>query len=313
MLIYLPEEKVMFMGDVIMPYLGAPFAEEGDLQGLLDAIDVIVSRNPQHLLHGHEPLTRQFSSPLILSHLKTDLAWLRDQVITAIRRGDDRADIHEATLIPPDLLANQPDAYEPYYILREHVIDRLYDQHVGYWEASLQGLSHPSRADRADLLIEYLGLSESQIRYSSRIVRRNRLDGLCVSENASPKQWTVRSNRSRVVVGSMALARYRLSRDCYSTRCRLAAFFSGVHVGDDGYASADRMDSHEHEKRVVGAAHARVFDRFPGHFQRATGDSSARSDVVRPLWNCSMGSRCNRCQEVWEGIGAAERLGAQSD
>src|SRR5215469_903926 len=28
MLIYLPEEKVMFMGDVIMPYLGAPFAEE---------------------------------------------------------------------------------------------------------------------------------------------------------------------------------------------------------------------------------------------------------------------------------------------
>lgn len=163
MLIYLPEEKVMFMGDVIMPYLGAPFAEEGDLQGLLDAMDVIVSRNPQHLLHGHEPLTRQFSSPLILSHLKTDLAWLRDQVITAIRRGDDRAAIHEANLIPPDLLANQPDAYEPYYILREHLIDRLSDQHVGYWEADLQGLSHPSRADRADLLVEYLGLSESQI------------------------------------------------------------------------------------------------------------------------------------------------------
>ncbi len=163
MLIYLPGEKVMFMGDVMMPYLGAPFAEEGDLRGLLDAIDVIVSRNPQYLLHGHEPLTRQFSSPLILSHLKTDLVWLRDQVITAIRRGDDRATIHEANLIPPDLLANQPDAYQPYYIVREHVIDRIYDQHVGYWEANLQGLSHPSRGDRADLLVEYLGLSESQI------------------------------------------------------------------------------------------------------------------------------------------------------
>ena len=84
-------------------------------------------------------------------------------MITAIRRGDDRAAIHEANLIPPDLLANQPDAYQPYYILREHVIDRLYDQHVGYWEANLQGLSHPSRADRADLLVEYLGLSEWQI------------------------------------------------------------------------------------------------------------------------------------------------------
>jgi hypothetical protein len=131
MLISLPEEKVMFMGDVIMPYLGAPFVEEGDLQGLFDAIDVIVSRNPQHLLHGHEPLTRVFSSSLILSHLKTDLAWLRDQVLTAIRSGEERAAIHESSLIPPDLLAHQPDVYQPYFILREHIIDRIYDQNVG--------------------------------------------------------------------------------------------------------------------------------------------------------------------------------------
>jgi glyoxylase-like metal-dependent hydrolase (beta-lactamase superfamily II) len=163
MLIYLPDEKVMFMGDVIMPYLGAPFIEEGDLQGLFDAIDVVVSRNPQHLLHGHEPLTRVFSSPLILSHLKADLGWLRDQVLTAIRRGDERAAIHESNLIPPDLLANQPDSYQPYYILREHVIDRIYDQNVGYWEANLQGLAHPGRTDRAELLVDYLGLSEAQI------------------------------------------------------------------------------------------------------------------------------------------------------
>src|SRR5215467_9711529 len=163
MLIYLPDEKVMFMGDVIMPYLGAPFDEDGDLQGLLDAMDVVVSRNPRHLLHGHEPLTRNFSSPLILSHLKTDLAWVRDQVLTAIRRGDERAAIHETNLIPPDLLSNQPDVYQPYYILREHVIDRIYDQNVGYWEANLQGLAHPGRMDRAELLVDYLGLSEAQI------------------------------------------------------------------------------------------------------------------------------------------------------
>jgi len=163
MLIYLPDEKVMFMGDVIMPYLGAPFDEDGDLQGLFDAIDLIVSRSPQYLLHGHEPLTRNFSSPLILSHLKTDLSWLRDQVLTAIRRGDERAAIHESNLIPPDLLANLPDVYQPYYILREHVIDRVYDQNVGYWEANLQGLAHLSRIDRAELLVDYLGASEAQI------------------------------------------------------------------------------------------------------------------------------------------------------
>jgi glyoxylase-like metal-dependent hydrolase (beta-lactamase superfamily II) len=163
MLINLPYEKVMFMGDVIMPYLGAPFVEEGDLEGLFDAIDAIVSRNPQYLLQGHEPLTRTFNSPLILSHLKTDLTWLRDQVLTAIQRGDDRSAIQEANLIPPDFLATQPDAFLPYYIVREHVIDRVYDQNVGYWQANLQGLAHPSRADRAELLVDYLGVSEGQL------------------------------------------------------------------------------------------------------------------------------------------------------
>ncbi|HEY6930365.1 MAG TPA: MBL fold metallo-hydrolase, partial [Thermoanaerobaculia bacterium] len=163
MLIYLPDEKVMFMGDCIMPYLGAPFASEGDLQGLLDAIDVVVDRNPRYLLHGHEPLTEVFSSPAILRALKKDLSWLREQVLASIRRGDERAAIHERNLIPPDLLTAQPEAYPAYYILREHVIDRLYDQNVGYWEANLQGLEHPSKADRADLLVGYLGLSEKQI------------------------------------------------------------------------------------------------------------------------------------------------------
>ena len=163
MMIYLPEERVMFMGDVIMPYLGGPFTPEGDLQGLFDAIDEITKRNPQYLLHGHEPLTRNFTSPFILSHLKTDLTWLRDQVLPAIRRGDERAAIHERNLIPPDMLANQPDVYQPYYIVREHVIDRLYHQNVGYWQANLEGLAHPSREDRAALLVDYLDLSEEQI------------------------------------------------------------------------------------------------------------------------------------------------------
>jgi alkyl sulfatase BDS1-like metallo-beta-lactamase superfamily hydrolase len=47
--------------------------------------------------------------------------------------------------------------------LREHVIDRLYDQNVGYWQPDLQGLDHLGRADRAELLVDYLGISEKQL------------------------------------------------------------------------------------------------------------------------------------------------------
>ena len=163
MFIHLPDLSVMFVGDFIMPYLGAPFSQEGDLQGLLDAIDIVVQRNPKHLLHGHEPLTRNFNSPAILTQLKQDLGWLRGQVLAAIRHGDARASIQQANLIPPDLLHGNPDVYLPYFIMREHVIDRLYDQNVGYWQADLTGLDHLSHADRAELLADYLGVSEKQL------------------------------------------------------------------------------------------------------------------------------------------------------
>jgi Alkyl sulfatase dimerisation len=163
MLIQLPDQGVMFVGDFIMPYLGAPFVQEGDLQGLLDAIDIVVQRNPRYLLHGHEPLTRNFTSVAMLAQLKTDLVWLREQVLAAMRRGDERGAIHQANLIPPGLLNDQPDVYQPYLIMREHVIDRLYHQNAGYWQPDLQGLEHLTRADQAELLVDYLGVSESQL------------------------------------------------------------------------------------------------------------------------------------------------------
>ena len=163
MFLHLPEVGVMFVGDFIMPYLGAPFVPEGDFQGLLDAIDILIAAHPQHLLHGHEPLTRNFTSASMLALLKTDLVWLREQVLSAIRRGEERGAIHQANLIPPGLIKDQPDVYQPYLIMREHVIDRLYDQNVGYWQPDLQGLEHLTSADRAALLVDYLGITESQL------------------------------------------------------------------------------------------------------------------------------------------------------
>jgi alkyl sulfatase BDS1-like metallo-beta-lactamase superfamily hydrolase len=151
------------VGDFIMPYLGAPFVAEGDVQGLVDAIDVVVEKHPRHLLHGHEPLTRNFASATMLAELKTDLLWLREQVVSATRRGDERGAIHQANLIPPGLLSGSPEVFQPYLILREHVIDRVYQQHVGYWHADLQGLDHLTSADRTELLVDYLGVSERQL------------------------------------------------------------------------------------------------------------------------------------------------------
>ncbi len=161
--IHLPDLSVLFAGDFIMPYIGAPFANEGDVPGLLEAIDIVSQQHPRHILHGHAPLTQNFNSAEMLAQMKTSLAWLQDQVLTAIRRGDSRSAIHEANLIPPDFLKGREDTFLPYLLMREHVIDRLYHQHVGYWGAHLEGIDHLSDAERGEMFVRYLGLSESQL------------------------------------------------------------------------------------------------------------------------------------------------------
>lgn len=163
MLINLPDLGVLFVGDFIMPYIGAPFVQEGNIQGLLDAIDVVTELKPRILLHGHEPLTANFSSTELLTQLKGQITWLREQVLTAIKKGDALADIHNANLIPPELLAGRQSTQLQFLIMREHLIDRIYNQNTGYWHADLTDVNHISRRQKAETLLAYLRISPHQV------------------------------------------------------------------------------------------------------------------------------------------------------
>lgn len=163
MLIQVPELRVLFVGDIVMPYIGAPFAPEGNLPGMDSAIDVIAALPPALLLHGHTPLTENFPSAVVLSAVQADLRWLREQVQAAVRKGMARAAIHAANLIPPAIRDGAHHDYIPYLVFREHVIDRAYAQGAGYWQADLQGMDHLGPDDLAAMLDHYLELPESRI------------------------------------------------------------------------------------------------------------------------------------------------------
>ncbi|PTL76541.1 MBL fold metallo-hydrolase [Vitiosangium sp. GDMCC 1.1324] len=186
LLIHLPDHQVMFAGDFIMPYLGAPFLQEGSLDGLLDTIDVVARKNPRHLLYGHEPLTRIFAEPAVLLTLKSHLAWLRGEVLAAFQRGMERTALQQANLIPPGLLSEDARAHVPYLVLRENVINRLYHQISGYWQPDLEGVDYVSRADRGSMLVDYLGVSEEQL---AKAVERMVADGKHELA-ASALEWT---------------------------------------------------------------------------------------------------------------------------
>ncbi len=163
LLINMPGQQLAFVGDIMMPYLGAPFLNEGSVEGMLAAIEQIHALRPRLLMHGHEPLTRVFSSPAILDDIHNHLVWLRDAVLHEIQAGTERGAIHALNLIPPDLKKSNSAVHLAYLVLRENFIDRVFQQNTGYWQNGLQGLDTLTSADRGEVLVDYLGVSERQL------------------------------------------------------------------------------------------------------------------------------------------------------
>jgi glyoxylase-like metal-dependent hydrolase (beta-lactamase superfamily II) len=150
LMVHLPVSGVLFAGDVLMPYLGQPFAGEGSPEGLLQTLAVIGSLRPRLLIHGHATLTEQFTAGAITG-LEAALTQLHGEVLDGIRDGRTLPGIlAEASL--PAVLRDHPTAVVPYLVIRDHFTERLYHQRTGYWQPDLRRLEPTTAAEHAAAL-----------------------------------------------------------------------------------------------------------------------------------------------------------------
>jgi glyoxylase-like metal-dependent hydrolase (beta-lactamase superfamily II) len=171
LLIHLPDEHVVFVGDVFMPYLGAPFAAEGSPEGLLDAIERLGALQPRRLIHGHTPLTENFQMP-VLAPLGAALDEVRRATLAAIYQGRPLAATLDEDRLPESLGAH-PDAVLPFLLMRDNLIKRIYAQHTGYWKTDGEGMEvfSPLELGRAlDLVAD--GRVDAFARAARSLVRR---------------------------------------------------------------------------------------------------------------------------------------------
>jgi glyoxylase-like metal-dependent hydrolase (beta-lactamase superfamily II) len=150
LMVYLPASGVLFTGDVMMPYLGAPFFAEGSPDGLLDALRLIARIGPRLLVHGHTTLTELFTTDAVPGLLAA-LTELRDQSLAGIGRELTLTGLLKASVLP-EVLREHPAAVGPYLVIRDHFVQRLYQQHSGYWQPDAQGLEPVDPSDRAAAL-----------------------------------------------------------------------------------------------------------------------------------------------------------------
>jgi glyoxylase-like metal-dependent hydrolase (beta-lactamase superfamily II) len=172
LMVYLPASGVLFTGDVMMPYLGAPFFAEGSPDGLLEALKLITELEPRALVQGHTVLTEVFTVEAIPGLLAA-LTELRDQSLAAIRRGLPLTGVL-AQRVLPEVLRDHPAAVPPYLVTREHFVQRLHHQHSGYWQPDGQGLEPVGPAERAAALDLLAGGNPEQFASAARTLLAQR-------------------------------------------------------------------------------------------------------------------------------------------
>jgi glyoxylase-like metal-dependent hydrolase (beta-lactamase superfamily II) len=160
LMVHLPASGVLFTGDVMMPYLGQPFAAEGSPEGLLETLAFIASLRPRLLIHGHTTLTEQFTAEAITG-LEAALTQLHGEVLDGIRHGRPLPDILEQASLPA-VLCDHPTAVVPYLVIRDHFTERLYHQRTGYWRPDGRGLESATAAEHAAALDLLAGGREEQ-------------------------------------------------------------------------------------------------------------------------------------------------------
>jgi glyoxylase-like metal-dependent hydrolase (beta-lactamase superfamily II) len=150
LLIHLPVAGVLFVGDVLMPQLGAPFLPEGSAEGLFESLALIRRLAPRQLIHGHTALTENVG-PDALPGLDTALQEVYTQMLQAIREGKTLVEVLEQNLLPSSLRAH-PSAVVPFLLMRDNLIQRVYHQRTGYWKPDGEGIEPVSPAEWAAAL-----------------------------------------------------------------------------------------------------------------------------------------------------------------
>lgn len=157
LLVHVPERGVVFAGDILMPYLGAPFLAEGSAEGLLDAMRLVEDMAPAVVIHGHPPLTENFTGA-VFPGLRTALESLYDTVRSDLRLGRTLSEMLQRNHLP-DTLRQHPEAVLPYLLLRDNLVKRVHRQRTGYWQPDGEGIEDVPPEDWA-LALDLLAVGD---------------------------------------------------------------------------------------------------------------------------------------------------------
>lgn len=153
-LIHLPDEEVIFIGDLNNANLGSPVMPEGYAEGFIEAVDLIESLAPRVLIPGHGRIDDTTLGSL--QAMRSVTAWLMTAVRESVSAGRNLEETLAAIKMPPEF-ANDPLLAASFAACREPYINRLFKNYTGYYGRNPVAFRPSTTVQRSKLLAELAG------------------------------------------------------------------------------------------------------------------------------------------------------------
>lgn len=159
MMIWLPDEKVLFTGDIlggVLPYVAtARFEKERTALKFVTSLDRALQYPAKYAVPGHgRPLLGSEDVHDVLLTNRDTAQFLADQVTRYVVKGYSPDQIIDTLKLPP-YIASHPDL-QPHYHRLDWLIRGLYLKRAG-WVTDLVSLSRHTDSEEAKRLIKLLG------------------------------------------------------------------------------------------------------------------------------------------------------------
>lgn len=159
MMVWLPEEKVLFTGDVLggtFPYIEtARFEMDRRPEGFVDSIDTALALKPDYLVAGHgRVLLGREDVEDVLEATRDVIQYLIDQVDRLTVKGYSADQMIDEIVLPPRL-ASHPDL-QPHYHRVEWMIRGMYLKRAGF-VGDVLDLATLTESQESQRLVKLLG------------------------------------------------------------------------------------------------------------------------------------------------------------
>lgn len=153
-LVWLPKERVIFIGDLNNANLGSPVMPEGYPEGFIAAVDLIEGLGPKTLVPGHGRIEE--TTVASLKAMSTVTAWLMAQVRQSVGEGLDLEATMAAITMPAEF-RKDPALAAMFEACREPYVNRLFKNYTGYYGSNPVHFRPAPARERGALLAELAG------------------------------------------------------------------------------------------------------------------------------------------------------------